>query len=172
MLNGGWRLCRYLCVFNLPTCPGAPWILAIFSMGSGSLRASRLAAVFTDPVNLKGMTSGVKMIPAANFLFQLSYFRRKEFDRSPAIGTHHMMMAAAVELVLVAGHSVMKSHLAGQATFRQQLQSSVDGGKSDLWVLLPRQAKKLIGGKMITGLQEGAEDGIPLVGMLQADTPQ
>lgn len=82
------------------------------------------------------------------------------------------MMAPAIKLVFVAGHSIVKSNLAGQAAFCQQLQCAVDGGKSDFWVFLPGQAKKLVSRKMVAGLQESAEDGIALVRMLQAHTSQ
>jgi hypothetical protein len=39
-----------------------------------------LAAIFTDAVDLEVVAGGVKMIFAANLLFQLAQLRRKELD--------------------------------------------------------------------------------------------
>src|SRR5262249_24258934 len=96
--------------------------------------------------------------------------RRKELDGSAAVGADHVMVVTPVKLVLIARHTIRKRNGAGQPALRQQLQRAIDGGKADLRILFSHQAKKLVGGEMITGLQEGAQDGVALVGMLQADT--
>jgi hypothetical protein len=59
------------------------------------------------------------MIFAADLLLQLADFRRKELDRTAAIGANHVVMVATVVLMLVAGDAVMESNFAGQAAFRQ-----------------------------------------------------
>ena len=78
------------------------------------------------------------------------------------------MVAPAVELVLVAGHAVMEGNFAGQATLRQELQSAIYRGKSDLGIFFSRQAEQFIGREVIARLEKGAKNGIALVRVLQA----
>jgi hypothetical protein len=78
-----------------------------------------LAAVFADSIDLKGVTSSEVVVFAANLLFEAAYFLRKEFDGTAAAGADHVVMAAAVVLVLVAGNAVMEGDFAGQSAFGQ-----------------------------------------------------
>ncbi len=57
-----------------------------------------------------------------------------------AFRAHHVMVAAAVVLVLVASDPVMKSDFAGQAALGQQLERAINCGKADLGVLFLHQA--------------------------------
>lgn len=82
------------------------------------------------------------------------------------------MVAAAVELVFVASDAIVKSHFTGQATLSQQLERPVDGGKSDLGIFFTSQTEELIGGKMVTGFEECAQNGVALVSVLQTHTFQ
>src|SRR5215472_12902895 len=93
-----------------------------------------LTAVFTDAIDLKVVTGSVKTVFAADLLLQLADLGREEFDRGAAFCAHHVMVAAAVELVLVAGHAVRKRHHAGQPAFGQQFERAVDGGEAYLGV--------------------------------------
>ena len=78
-----------------------------------------LAAVFADTVNLEGVTRGQVAVFAADFLLQVIDFLRKEFYRTAAPGADHVVVAAAIVLVLVAGDAVVKGNFAGEAAFRQ-----------------------------------------------------
>jgi len=118
------------------------------------------------------MTRSRIVVLATNLLFQSIDFRRKELDRTAACGAHHVMMAAAVVLVLVAGDSVVESHLAREAALRQYFQRAIHGGKSDLRILYLHQAVQFVGGEMFPGLEEGSQDGVSLRGLLQAYTFQ
>src|SRR5205085_1073593 len=91
-----------------------------------------LAAIFADAVNLKGMSSGDVMMLAPNLLFEFANFRREKFDRRAALGAHHVVMAAAIVLMLVAGDSVVERHFAGQAAISKQLQRAINGSESDV----------------------------------------
>src|SRR5262249_29317514 len=82
------------------------------------------------------------------------------------------MVTAAVELMFVAGSTVRKRDGARQAAFSQQLERAVDGGEADLGVALFHQAEKLVGGEMVPRIEERAQDGVALLGMLEADTSQ
>src|SRR5947209_20275300 len=77
------------------------------------------------------------------------------------------MMAAAVELVFVAGHPVMECHHACQAAFDQQLQCAVNSSKADLRVFFAHQTEQFIGRKMVAGLKKCPQDGVTLLGMFQ-----
>src|SRR5579862_5681751 len=91
----------------------APWI---------SLRSRRmilLPAVFADAVNLEGMTSGEVMILAPNLLLDVSHLLRKELHRTAALRANHVMVAAAVVLMLEPRNPIVKRYFAGQTAFRQ-----------------------------------------------------
>ena len=107
---------------------------------------------------------------AADFLFELIDFTGKEFHGTAALGADHVVMAAAIVLVLVAGDTVVEGDFAGQAALREQLESAVNSGVADASVFLLHQAVQLVGGKVIAGFEKGAEDSIALRGLFEADT--
>ena len=82
------------------------------------------------------------------------------------------MVAAAVELVFVAGNAIMKGDFACQSTFRQQLQRPINRRESDFGIFFSREPEKLIGGKVVARLQEGAQNRVALVRMLQTHSFQ
>ena len=116
------------------------------------------------------MPSGEVVVFAANFLLEPADFLGKEFDRTATAGADHVVMAAAVVLVLVARDAVVEGDFAGQATLGQQLQCAVNGGVADPGVFFLDEAVKFIGGKMVAGFEESAENGVALRRLLQADT--
>src|SRR4051794_33919708 len=78
-------------------------------------------------------------------------------------------MSAAVVLMLVAGDAVVERHFAGESAFGEELERAIDGGETDLGIFLLDQAVELFGGEMIAGLEKSFEDGVALLGMLEAD---
>src|SRR5690242_5409157 len=112
------------------------------------------------------------MVFAADLLFQLVYLGREKLDGRVTLRADHVVMVAAIELVLIARHAVRKRNSAGQPAFRQQLERAVNRGEADLGVFLAHQAEKLVGGKMIARLKKSAQDGVALVGMLEPDALQ
>lgn len=125
-----------------------------------------LAAIFADPINLKRVPGSEVVILAANLLLEIPDLLRKEFDRTAAIGAHHVMMTASVVLMFVAGDSVMESNFAGQATLGQKFERTVDGGVPDTGVSFLYKAVEFVGRQMIASLQKSAQNGIPLSGLL------
>src|ERR1044071_2322241 len=114
------------------------WPEASSCRSIGCLRRSRcpggvvlFAAVFANPVNLEGVAGGEVLVFVSDLLLEASDFLRKEFHRTAALGADHVVMAAPIVLVLVAGNAVVKGHLAGKAAFGQQFESAVDGGVTD-----------------------------------------
>ena len=145
--------------------------------GAGGLSdaAGRLlATLFADPVDLEGMAARSRngACSPLSFVPAFSTSRREELHRTPTVGAHHVVVAAAVVLVLVASDAVMKSDLAGKSTFREQLERAVDRRESDLRVFLFHQAVKLICRHVVPGLEERLQDSVALFGMLQADPLQ
>jgi hypothetical protein len=63
------------------------------------------------------MTSGRVIVSAADFLFQLINFTGKKLHRTAALRADHVVMAAAIVLVLVARDTVVESNLARQSAF-------------------------------------------------------
>jgi len=104
---------------------------------------------------------------AAYFLLQTVDFRGEKLDRTAAPGADHVVVAAAVVLMLETGLAVVEFNFAGQTAFGEQLERAVDGGYSDAGVPRLDQAVQFIRGEVIAGLQERLEDGIALVGLLQ-----
>ena len=131
-----------------------------------------LTAIFADAVDLKIVAGGIKPVLASNLLFQLTHFRREEFDGSAALSTNHVVVAAAVELMFVARGAIGKRDSAGQTAFGQQFERPIDRGKADLAVALLHQAEQFVSGKMIAGVEERAQDGVALLGMLESHAPQ
>src|SRR5437660_8814298 len=100
---------------------------------------SFFTAIFASSINLESMSGRDVAISAANFLLQFVDLLRKELDRTAALGANHVVMTAAIVLMLVAGNAVVKGHLAGQAALRQQLQRSIHGGVADPRILFLHQ---------------------------------
>lgn len=131
-----------------------------------------LAAVLTDAIDLEIVTRCIKVVFAADLFFQFAYLRGEKLNRSATLSADHVMVAAAIKLVLVAGHSIREWDGAGQPAFGQKLKRTVYRGKSDLGVFFPYQTEKLVGRKMIAGFQERTQDRVALIGMLQTYTFQ
>jgi hypothetical protein len=131
-----------------------------------------LAAVFADSIDLKGVSSGEVAVPAANFLLELADFRGEELDGTATISANHVVVAAAVVLVLVAGNTVVEGDFAGQAALCQQLQRAVDGGVADARIFFLHQAVEFFGREMVAGFEEGVKNGVTLRRLFQADGPQ
>jgi hypothetical protein len=105
-----------------------------------------LAAIFADTIDLERVAGGQVAILAADLLFELANFLGKKFHRAAAAGADHVVMAAAVVLVLVTSNAVVEGNLAGQSAFRQQLQRAVNRGVSDAGIFFLYQAVKFVGG--------------------------
>src|SRR5215472_17796209 len=135
-------------------------------------RVALVAAIFTNPIDLKSVAGGRVLVFSPDLALQVPNFRREEFHRTAALGTHHVMMAAPVVLVLVTRDAVMKRHLARQPAFGQQFQRAIDGGKPDLGVFLPHQLKQIIGRKVFARIQKSAQNRVPLLGVFQTHALQ
>jgi len=131
-----------------------------------------LAAVFADSINLKCVSGCEVAVLAADFLLELADFLGKELNGAAAIGADHVVVAAAVVLVLVAGDAVVEGDFAGQAAFRQQLQRAVDGGVANAGILFLHQAVEFVGGEMVASFEEGMENGVALRRLFEANVLQ
>jgi hypothetical protein len=127
-----------------------------------------LVAVFTDSIDLKRVASRREVVFTTDLLLQLADLGREEFDGTSAIGANHMVMTAPIVLMFESGNPVMEGDFAGQPTFGQEFQGSVDGGVPDAGVLFLHQAVQFVGGEVVAGLQKCAQDGVALGGLLQA----
>ena len=136
--------------------------------GSGSL----LTAFFAQAVDLKGVARRQVVVLAPDFLLQFADLGREEFDRATALGADHVMVIAAVVLVLIPRHTVMKCDLTGQTALGQQLQGPIHGGEADPGVFLFHEAMELVRGEVISRLEEGAENRVALLSMLQTYTAE
>ena len=74
-----------------------------------------LLALAADAVNLEGIAGGDVAVFVSDLFFQLLDLRRKKLDGAATFGADHVMMAAPVVLVLVAGDAVVEGDLAGEA---------------------------------------------------------
>src|ERR1019366_4148756 len=127
-----------------------------------------LLAALAYAVNLESVARRQVLVLAANFLLNAFDVARKELHRAAAFGADHVVVIAAIVLVLVTSHAVIEGYFAGQPAFGQQLQGAIDGGKSDALVMLLDQAIQLVGGEMVAGVEKGAQNGVALPGELKA----
>jgi hypothetical protein len=118
------------------------------------------------------VASGEVVVSTSDLLFQVAHFLRKELNRTATIGADHVVMAAAVVLMFLAGYAVVEGDLAGQAALAQKLQGAVHGGVADASVFLLYEAVEFIRGKVVAGLEKRAQDGIALRGLLQPNSLQ
>lgn len=139
---------------------------------SASIRLLRIAAFFANAVDLKSVAGGDVTVFVSDLLLDFSDFLRKEFDRSAALGAHHVVMTAAVVLVFVTRYAVVKGNFAGQAATCQKLQRSVDGGETDARVGFLDQPMQFVDRKMFTSFQEGPQNCVALFGLLQSDATE
>ena len=116
------------------------------------------------------MPRGAVVVAAADVFFEFLDFVGKEFDRAAAISADHVVVAAAIVLVLVTRDAVVEGDFAGEVALGQQLQGAVDGGVTDPGIFLFNEAMELVRGEMLTGLQECLQDRVALGGVLQANT--
>jgi hypothetical protein len=128
-----------------------------------------LPAFFADAVDLKCVSSGDKVMFAANLLFELPYFGREKFNRGAALGTHHVVMASPIVLMFVARDSVVKGDFAGQPAVGEQLERPVDSRESDVSVFLLYQLVEFVGREVCASLEKRPENRAALFGLFQAN---
>jgi len=112
------------------------------------------------------------VVSPADLLFDFADLLRKELDGTAALSADHVVMAAAVVLMFVAGNAVMKGDFAGQAAFGEKFQGAVDGGVSDAGVFFLNQTMEFVGGKMVARFEEGTQNRIALGGLLETNSFQ
>ncbi len=100
------------------------------------------------------MTGRSVIVSTAYFLLQLIHFVGKEFHRTAALRANHVVMAAAVVLVLITGNAIVEGDFAGQSAFGQKLQSAIDGGVTNAGIFLLHQAVQFVGRKVVASFQE------------------
>jgi len=109
------------------------------------------------------------MVLPTDFLLEFSDFLREKFHRTAASGAHHVMVAAAVVLMFVARNSIVKRDFTGKSALGQKLQRPVNRCVTNARIFLLHQAVQFVGGKMVTGFQESAQNRVALRGLLKSD---
>jgi hypothetical protein len=147
--------------------------------GNRESRETNLSAVIvtlstglTHPEDLEGVACRLVVMLLADVFFYFFNFGREELHGTAALCAYHVVMVTAIELVFVAGYAIVKSDLASQSTFGQQLQGAIDGREPDPRIFFLHQPEKFIGGEMVPRLHERAQDGIALPSMFQANFAQ
>ena len=99
-------------------------------------------------------------------------FSGEKLDGTAAVGTNHVVVIAAIVLVLVTCDAVVEGDFAGQATFGQQLQRPVNGSEADALVLSAHQSIQIVRRKVIAGIEKRSQNSVALSGVLQSNAPQ
>jgi len=115
------------------------------------------------------MARGEVVVLASDLALDLADFLGEEFHRATATSADHVMVAAAVVLVLVAGDTVVESDFAGESAFGEQFQRAVHRSVADASIFLLDEPVKLLGGKMIAGFEKRAENGVALGRLFEPD---
>ena len=131
-----------------------------------------LTAGFAHSIDLEGVAGGQIVIFAADFLLKVPNLLRKKLDRTSTFRANHVVMAASIVLVLVAGNAIVKGHLAGQAAFGEQFERAVDRGVSDTCVSFLHQSMEFVGREMVAGFEEGTQNRVALGSLLQSNAFQ
>jgi len=136
------------------------------------MTAGFLSATLAEAIDLEGVAGGRELMLAANVVLNVLDLGGKKLNGDATLGTNHMMVVAAIVLVLVARDAIVERHLAGQAAFRQKLQRSVYRREPDAVILLLDQPIEFVRGKVVMSVEEGAQNGIALARLLEADPPE
>ncbi len=104
---------------------------------------------------------------ACHLVLQLLDLGREEFDHFPAFGADHVVMMLVVIVMLVVGPAIAEANLARESSFRQQLQRTVDGRKTDVRILLVDQTIEILAGKVFFRRKERIENEIALLSTAQ-----
>ena len=128
-----------------------------------------LAAIFANSIDLESVAGGGVAVSTAYFLLQLIHFVGEKFHGTAALGADHMMMAAPIVLMLVAGDAVVERDLAGESAFGKQFESAIDGGVANAGILLLHQSMQFVSGKVVAGFEEGTKDRVALRSLLQTN---
>ena len=115
------------------------------------------------------MAGGEVVVFASDLAFELANFLREKFHGTSTTGADHVMVAAAVVLMLVAGDAVVEGDFAGESALGEQFQGAIHGGIADAGVFFLDKAMKLLGGEVVAGFEKRAEDGVALRGLFEAD---
>lgn len=130
------------------------------------------SAFFADAINLERVAGGEVVIFLSDFLLKLTDFLGKELHRAAAVGANHVVMAAPIVLVLIAGNAIMKGDFAGESTFGEQLERAINSGIADTRIFFLHQAMKFVGREMVAGFKESAQNRIALRRLLEANLLQ
>lgn len=139
---------------------------------SASIRLLPIAAFFANAVDLESVAGGDVTVFVSDLPLDRSDLLREKFNRSAALRTHHVVMTAAVVLMLVTRDAVVKSDLAGQSATCQKLQRPVDGGETDARVGFLDQPMQFVNRKMFTSFEERPQNCVALFGLLQPDAAE
>jgi hypothetical protein len=131
-----------------------------------------LTAGFAHSIDLEGVAGSQIVIFAADFLLKVPNLLREKLDRTSTFRANHVVMAAAIVLVLVAGNAIVKGYLTGQAAFGEEFERAVDRGVSDTSVSFLHQSMEFVGGEMVVRFQEGAQNRVALGSLLQSNAFQ
>jgi len=119
-----------------------------------------------NSVDLKGVSGGQVSVFTANLALDAFHLAGEEFNRAAALGANHVMVVAAVVLVLVAGDAVIESNFACQAAVGEKLERAVDGSEADTLVFFAHETKKLVRREVFAGVEESSQDGVALLRVL------
>src|SRR5208282_5011077 len=154
------------CGHFMVACAGFARLLSALSFGlDKSASIPLLSAFFANTINLECVASGYVMVFASYFLLDFADFLGEKFDRSAAFGADHVVMTAAVVLVLITGDAVVEGDFAGQSATGEELQRAVNGGEADARVGFLDQAVQFVGGEMFAGFEEGSQNRVTLFGL-------
>jgi hypothetical protein len=128
-----------------------------------------LLTFFANTINLEGVASGYVMVLASDLLLDFSDFLGEKLDRGAALRAHHVVMTAAVVLVLITGNAVVEGDFAGKSATGEELEGAVDGGEADAGIGFLDEAVQFVGRKMFARFQESSQNRVALFGLFQAD---
>lgn len=125
-----------------------------------------------ESINLKCMAGGGIVEFAPNGLLHGFDFRREKLHRLAAGCANHMVVAAPVEQLLIAGNTVSEGDLGGESTLGEELERAIDGCEADLRILFFNQAVQFLSGNVVAHAEKNLKNGVPLRTLLQSHSDE
>jgi len=126
-------------------------------------------ALLTKSVNLEGMSRRSVVVLSPDLLLDLFNLGRKELNGAATFGTDHVVMGAAIVLMLVSSDAIVKCKFGRKSALGEELESAIDRGESNLRVLLLHQAMEFVGREMVANFEKRPKNSVSLFRVLKTN---
>ncbi len=124
-----------------------------------------MTAARAEAIQLKAVGLDGEAVALCDFFLEAFDIAVFEFHDLPATGTYEVIVMPFVRDIVILSLCAEMAGLS-KAGFAEQVQSAVNGGQSQVWILLGQLMIHRLGGDVLL-LEECVEDELPLAGKFQ-----